>query len=75
MDIQGYVDPDWVGDVDRRRSTSTYVFTIFGGAISWMIKQQAMVSLSTIEAEYMVATHAYKEAIWLKRLCSDIEIK
>ena len=34
LDIRGYVDSDWVGDVDRRRSTSAYVFTLFGGAIS-----------------------------------------
>ena len=34
-----------------------------------------MVALSTIKAEYMATTHACKEAIWLKRLCSDIEIK
>ena len=38
LDIRGYVDSDWVGDVDRRRSTSAYVFTLFGGAISWMSK-------------------------------------
>ena len=72
MDIQGYVDLDWADDVDRRRSTIAYVFTLFDGAISWMSKQQVIVTLSTIEAEYMVATHAYKEAIWLKRLCSNV---
>jgi hypothetical protein len=33
-----------------------------------------MVALSTTEAEYMVATHACKEAIWLKRLCFDIGV-
>ena len=63
LDIRGYVDLNWAGDVDRRRSTSAYVFTLFGGAISWMSKRQAVVALSTTEAEYMVATHAYKEAI------------
>ena len=34
VDIHGFVDADWVGDLDRRRSTSGYVFNLFGGAIS-----------------------------------------
>ena len=72
--IHGFVDSDWAGDIDRRRSTSGYVFTMFGGAISWMSKRQPVVALSTTEAEYMAATHACKEAIWLKRLCSDIGV-
>ena len=66
------MDSDWAGDIDHGRSTSSYVFTMFGGAISWMSKQQHVVALSTTEAEYMAATHDYKEAIWLRRLCSDI---
>lgn len=37
--IHGYVDSDWVGDIDNRISTSGYIFTMFGGAISWMSKQ------------------------------------
>jgi hypothetical protein len=48
------------------------VFNLFGGAISWMSKRQAVVALSTTESEYMAATHASKEAIWLQRLCSGI---
>ena len=72
--IRGYVDSDWVGDIDSRRSTSGYVFTMFGGAISWMSKRQPMVSFSTTEAEYMEATHAFKEPIWLKRLCLDVAV-
>jgi hypothetical protein len=31
-----------------------------------MRKRQVVVALSTIEAEYMVATHASKESIWLQ---------
>jgi len=61
--IHGFVDFDWAGDIDSRRSTSAYVFTMFGGAVSWMSKQQPMVALSTIEAKYMAITHAYKETI------------
>eukprot|EP00253_Pinus_taeda_P011251 PITA_11251 len=47
-----------------------YVFNLFGGAVSWMSKKQSVVALSTTEAEYMAATHASKEAVWLQRLCS-----
>jgi hypothetical protein len=72
VDIHGFVDADWAGDLDRRRSTSRYVFNLFGGAISWMSKRQVVVALSTIESEYMAATHASKEEIWLQRLCSGI---
>lgn len=68
------MDLDWASGIDRRRSTSAYVFTMFGGAISCMNKRQAMVALSTTKAEYMDATHACKEAIWLRRLCSNIGV-
>ena len=40
----GYVDSDFAGDLDKRRSTSGYVFTLVGGAISWMSKLQNIVS-------------------------------
>jgi hypothetical protein len=72
VDIHGFVDADWARDLDRRRSTSRYVFNLFGGAISWMSKRQAIVALSTIESEYMATTHASKEVVWLQRLCSGI---
>eukprot|EP00253_Pinus_taeda_P017461 PITA_17461 len=72
LDIRGFVDADWAGDLDQRISTSGYVFNLFGGAVSWMSKKQSVVALSTIEAEYMAATHASKEAVWLQRLCSSM---
>eukprot|EP00253_Pinus_taeda_P024640 PITA_24640 len=72
LDIRGFVDADWAGDLDQRRSTSGYVFNLFGGAVSWMSKKQSVVALSTTEAEYMAATHASKEAVWLQRLCSSM---
>eukprot|EP00253_Pinus_taeda_P031476 PITA_31476 len=66
-----YVDSVFVGDLDKRRSTSRYVFTLAGGAISWMSKLQNIVSLSTTEAEYIAASHACKEAVWLKGLFGE----
>eukprot|EP00253_Pinus_taeda_P004666 PITA_04666 len=72
LDIHGFVDVDWAGDLDQRRSTSGYVFNLFGGGVSGMSKKQYVVALSTTEAEYMAATHAIKEAVWLHRLCSSM---
>ncbi len=65
LGICGFVDADWARDLDQRRSTSGYVFKLFGGAVSWMSKKQSVVALSTTEVEYMVASHASKEAVWL----------
>jgi hypothetical protein len=72
LDIHGFVDADWAGDLDHKRSTSGYVFNLFRGEISWMSKRQVVVALSTTEAKYMETTHARKEAVWLQILCSGI---
>ncbi|KAG8499388.1 hypothetical protein CXB51_005980 [Gossypium anomalum] len=70
--VIGYVDADFAGDLDRRRSLTGYVFTIRGCAISWKATLQTTVALSTTEAEYMAITEACKEAIWLKGLFSEL---
>jgi len=43
-----------------------------GGAVSWSLKKQELVTLSTTEAEYVAATHAAKEAVWLRRLIGEL---
>lgn len=68
----GYSDSDYAGDVTTRKSTSGIVFTLAGGAISWASKRQSVVAMSTTEAEYIAASDATKEAIWLRRLLNDI---
>jgi hypothetical protein len=57
LDIHGFVDVVWAGDLDCRRYTSGHVFNLFGGEISWMRKRQYVAALSTTEVEYMAATH------------------
>jgi hypothetical protein len=47
LDIHSFVDEYWPGDMDHKRSTSMYVFNMFGGAIHWMRKRQSVVALST----------------------------
>jgi hypothetical protein len=63
--LQGYVDSDMAGDKDSRRSTTWYVFTIGGTIISWILKMKKFFALSTTETEYVSATKASKEMIWL----------
>jgi hypothetical protein len=70
--LQGYVDSDMAGDKDSRRSTTGYVFTIGGTTISCNSKLQKVVSLSTIEVEYVPTTEASKEMIWLYRFMKEL---
>jgi hypothetical protein len=70
-DLHGYTDADGASQ-EHRRAISGYAFIIDGGAVSWRSKKQELVTLSTAEAEYVAATHAAKESIWLRRLTGEI---
>ena len=63
------------GDLDCRKSTSGYLFTFAGGAISWQSKLQKCVSLFTTEAGYIAATEARKEIIWMKQFLQELDLK
>jgi hypothetical protein len=72
--LQGFCDADYGGDKDTRRSTTGFVYTIAGGAVSWSSKRQPTVAASTTEAEYMAASAAAKEALWLRKLLADLGV-
>ena len=63
VSITSYVDSDYTGDLDKRRSTTGYIFILFGGHVSWKPQLQSIMVLSTTEAEYIAATKAMKEAL------------
>ena len=65
--LMGYTDSDMAGNKDNMKSTSGFLMTFAGGAVSWQSRLQKCVALSTIEAEYVEATEACKELFWLKR--------
>jgi hypothetical protein len=70
--LQGYTGADYAGDEDSRKSTSGYMMTYAGGAVSWQSKLQNCISLSTTDAEYIAAVDACKEVIWMKKLLAGV---
>ena len=70
-DLVGYADAD--GNMaEDRHAISGYAFLLHGGAISWSTKRQEIISLSTTESEYIAATYASKEALWLRSLITQL---
>ncbi|GJX38415.1 putative RNA-directed DNA polymerase [Tanacetum coccineum] len=73
--LVGFTDSDMAGNKDNMKSTSGYLMTFAGGAVSWQSRLQKCVALSTTEAEYMAATEACKELLWLKRFLQELGFK
>ena len=70
--LEGFVDSEFTGDKDKRRSTLAYMFTLCGSCISWKSQLQSIVTLSSTEAEYIATTEAAKEGILLKGLLEKL---
>jgi hypothetical protein len=74
-ELIGFTDSDMARDLDNRKSTSGYMFTFSGGVVSWQSKLHKCVALSTTEAEYIAATEAAKEMLWMKRFLLELGVK
>lgn len=71
-DLIGYSDADYANDLETRRFTTGYIFSLANGPVTWTSQRQILVVLSTTEAEYVAASSAAKETIWLRKLMSGI---
>lgn len=67
-DVAGFIDSDYAGDLDRRRSISWYIFTMCAASL------QSIAAFSTAEAEYIGATEGVKEATWLRGLVIELGV-
>ncbi|XP_048622596.1 secreted RxLR effector protein 161-like [Brassica napus] len=70
--VVGYSDSSHNIDLDDGRSTSGHAFYYGSSLITWTSQNQQTVALSSCEAEFMAATEAAKQAIWIKELLSEI---
>jgi hypothetical protein len=67
-ELEGWSDSDYAGDLDDRKITYGYVYRLGSGAISWSSKKQAIVTLSTTEAEFVAASSCACQGIWLRKI-------
>jgi len=72
--LEGFCDANWVSDNDEVSSTSGYVFTLGGGAISWKSAKQTCLAQSTMESEFIAHELVGQEVEWLKSLLVDIPL-
>ena len=70
--LLGYTDVDWESSVVDRKSTSGCCFTLGSASISWMSRKQKSVALSTAEAGYIGSSITSCEAVWLRKLFSEL---
>ena len=69
-----YVDADWAGDVETRRSMSGFGALMTGALVAWGARQQEVVALSSAESEYISLCNGIKETIWLRRLIRGLRV-
>ena len=72
--VNGYTDAIFQNDHDDYRSQSGFVFTLNGGVVSWKSSKQDTVADSTTKAEYIAASEATKEAVWMKKFIAELGV-
>ena len=74
LSLAGFTDSDWAGNADDRKSTTGGCFYVGDNLVAWMSKKQNFVSLSTVEAEYIVAGSCCSQLLWMKKVLIDYGI-
>ena len=72
--VKGYVDASFDSDLDDSKSQTGYVYILNGGAVSWCSCKQSVVAGSTCKAEYIAASEAANEGVWMKEFISDLGV-
>nr|GEV45337.1 hypothetical protein [Tanacetum cinerariifolium] len=65
--VSCYTDAGYLTDVDVLKSQTRYVFDLNGGVVDWKSTKQSIFATSYAEAEYIAASDASKEAVWVRK--------
>lgn len=74
LKLKDYTDARFASDKDDSKSISGYIFTLNDGAVSWKSSKQATVADSATEVEYIAASVAAKEVVWMKKFISELGV-
>ena len=72
VQLAGFTDADWARCVEDMKSTLGCCFNIGSGVVSWFRRKQKSIALSSTEAEYMAASMASCEGMWLRKLLARL---
>lgn len=72
-ELIGYTNIDWAGETETQKSTSGYVFHIGTSVFSWSSKKQKVVTLSTVDVEYITTINCATQAVWLQIILSELQ--
>jgi len=74
MNLKVYVDADYAGDLNTRKSTSGFLMMLGNTPTSWYSKLQHCVSTSTAEAEYYSLSECAKHSLWYRNFMNELNI-
>ncbi|KAL0416378.1 UNVERIFIED_CONTAM: Secreted RxLR effector protein [Sesamum latifolium] len=72
--LEGYSDASFQSDEDDSKSQSGFVFKLNGGVVAWKSSKQDTTADSITEAEYIAASEAAKEAVWMKNYIQELGV-
>ncbi|GJZ28496.1 hypothetical protein Tco_0573143 [Tanacetum coccineum] len=72
LKVTCYDDAGFQTDKYDTKSEAGYVFELNGGAVDWKSAKQSTTAISSIEVEYIAATEASMEAIWMKKFIDGL---
>ena len=74
LEVIGNFDSDFAGRVDSLKSTSSHIFKLADGAISWRSAKQTLTATFTLEVEFVSCFEASLHGVWLKSFIYELRI-